>query len=229
MGGAGVADGADRRRGGCSESDGQDGQEVGPGDAELFGGGVEHAGQDFDEHVGQSPGAKGPGGESGQGHQAGFGPDEAAELAGGCAQCCGDGERATPFGQAQPQGEAWGGGGQGEGEPQLDLGQAAEVDGGEAGADDLAATGDVGHGGLGPELSAELIGDGCDVRASGVDKERPDRVAAGRLGDVVGVGEQEAVAWGGRELLHHPDVVELNVGVLLGPPVLESKGDGIPG
>ena len=63
----------------------------------------------------------------------------AAELAGGGAERGGDGERAASFVEAEPEGEPGRGGGEGEGEAELDPGEPAEIDGGEAGSDDAPA------------------------------------------------------------------------------------------
>ena len=86
------------------------------------------------------------------------------------------------------------------------------------------------HRGAGPtDGSAHPRGDGTDVLAAGVDEEGADGVRTGLLGDVAGVGQQEAVARRGGELLGDTDVVELDVAVGLRAPVLQAQGDGIAG
>ena len=163
------------------------------------------------------------------GGDGGFRPYKCAELSVVGAECGGDDEGSSSFGESEPEGQSCGGCAEGEGETELDACQPFEVDGGQAGPDDLATGVDVGDGGGGAELVAKAVGDRGGVGAAGVDEERADGVAAGLGGDVAGVGDQEAVLWRGGELVGDPDVVEGNVDVLVGGAVLQAERDGVAG
>ena len=93
--------------------------------------------------------------------------------------------------------------------PSSTLVRPGQLDRGEVGADDLALVDDVGDLRAGARRSAaDAPRDRARVVPSVCDEERADRVAAGRLRDVVGVGDEERVRRRGRELLGHADVVE---------------------
>ncbi len=64
---------------------------------------------------------------------------------------------------------------------------------------------------------------------AGVDEEGADRVAAGLLGDVGGVGDEEAVLRCGRELRHDADVVERHRDALLGAAIDQAQVDRVAG
>src|SRR5207244_1726259 len=84
-------------------------------------------------------------------------------------------------------------------------------------------------GGAGAELPTEVGGDLLLVGAAGVEEEGTDRVAAGRLGDVGGVGDEEAVLRRGGELLDDARVVEGDSAQGLGVGVLDAQVDGVAG
>ena len=65
--------------------------------------------------------------------------------------------------------------------------------------------------------------------SAGVDEKRSDGVAAGVLGHVGGVGDEEAVLRGGGELGNDPDVVESHGGQLMGEGVWQAQVDGVAG
>ena len=162
----------------------------------------------------------------------GFRPDERAELSWIGAERGGDRECAASFGESEPQGQSCRCCPEGEREAELDARETLEVDGGEAGPDDLATGHEIGHGAVGTQLSAQPLGYRAGVSATGVDQERADGVAAGRLRDVAGVGDQEAVGRRCGELFGHADVVEGNVDGPLGVPscrrsVIASQPDAL--
>src|SRR6185295_3828181 len=98
-------------------------------------------------------------------------------------------------------------------EPELDAGEPGEIDSREARPDDLAAGDDVSDGGVGSQLLTKVGGCRSYVRATGIDEEGADRIVAGHLRDVVGVGEQEAVVRRCRELFDDTDVVKRDADV----------------
>ncbi len=76
---------------------------------------------------------------------------------------------------------------------------------------------------VGPVEPTHALRDRARAGAVGLDQERADGVAAGGLGDVVGVGDQERVGRGGREFLGHADVVEVHGLQRLRAPVLQPQ------
>ena len=80
-----------------------------------------------------------------------------------------------------------------------------------------------------PDRGLDPGSDCGGVAAAGVDQESPDGVAAGALGDVAGVGDEEAVFGCGREFGDDPDVVESDSDELVGARVLEPQVDGVAG
>jgi hypothetical protein len=114
-------------------------------------------------------------------------------LTAGRPKHIGDGEAASPFGESQGQYQAARRGGKNQSEAELDSGEPGQADRGQAGADGAAGGGDVGDRRRCANRGFDPIGDGCGVVPAGVDKERSDGVGAGALGDVAGVGDEEAV------------------------------------
>src|SRR5689334_5743770 len=65
--------------------------------------------------------------------------------------------------------------------------------------------------------------------SAGVDEEVPDRVAAGVLGHVAGIGDEEAVFGGGGEFSDDAYVVESDGGQLVGARVWKAQVNGVAG
>ena len=144
VGGTGVADGyqcCDNHR---NERDARHHCQVAPWYGERLGSRIKDAMKNFDQHVRECPRGGTAGCEAGSCGREGFCPDECAQLAWVGAERGGDGERASSFVEAEPQGESCGSCGEGEREAELDTCEPVEVDGGEAGSDDLAARRKVG-------------------------------------------------------------------------------------
>ncbi|GGY13533.1 hypothetical protein [Streptomyces anandii] len=114
-------------------------------------------------------------------------------------------------------------------EGEFDAGESGQVDGGKAGADGAAGLGEVADGGAGAELRAQARGDLLRVGAAGVEEEGADRVAAGRLGDVGGVGDEEAVLRRRGELFGDTGVAEGDGAQGRGAGVLDAQVDGVAG
>ncbi len=85
-------------------------REIGPGDGDVRGWRVEHAGQDGDQHPGQGRADDRATDQPTDGDQQSFADDEATELAAGGAEQRHDGEGAAPFGEAEGQDQTAGGG-----------------------------------------------------------------------------------------------------------------------
>src|SRR5207237_2799275 len=113
--------------------------------------------------------------------------------------------------QAETQDQSSSGDGEHERVPKLDVGEAGEIDGGEARAVNPATGVDVGHRRANTHDLAHARREDARRYATVVDQERAGRWVAGLLPDVGGVGDDEAVGGRGRELLDDPGEVEIDI------------------
>ena len=167
------------------------------------------------------------GDKAGAGGDARFCPDERTELSSVGAERRGDREGASPFGESEPQGESCRCCAEREREAELDAvrpsrSTAVRLDPTTVRLDARSVT-------------VALVPSCCRRRSATAPmllppvstRNAPTVSLPVLLGDVAGVGEQEAVVRRCRELLGDADVVEGNVDVLLRDAVLQAKRDGV--
>src|SRR5205807_726420 len=125
-----------------------------------------------------------------------------------CAKSGGDDEGSAPLLEAEYEHESGGGGRHHDGKGELDTSESGQIDGGEAGACQSTAGGDVVH-------LRRRAHDGAHgshhwrwITTADVDEKQVRSGCCGGGGDISRVGNEEAVTWCRRELLGDADVVE---------------------
>src|SRR5664279_2277460 len=224
--------GADR--GGGDPGQGQHGgggehRQVRPRDGQRRGRGVEYTGEHGDQHPGQAPSDGRARGQPDDREDGGLAADDGPQVPWSGAERGGDGEAAPPFGDPEAEDEAAGGGGQQHSEAEFDAGEPGQVDGGQAGPDDLPCGGDVGDRRGAGDQGVDPFGDRGAVLPAGVDEERADGVAAGALREVGGVGDEETVPGGGGKFVDNPGVPDRDGDRLVGAGIDQPQGDGVTG